>query len=430
MSDRAPAADDLKVPAQSLLLLGYFLAAFYFFYAFVQRVTPGIMVDDLMRDFAVGGALLGNLSAFYFYAYASIQMAVGVMMDRIGPRRLMAAACFTAALGSLLFSVADSLLLAYTGRLLIGFGSAFAWVGLMTFSATWFPPRRFALLTGGGQLLGMAGGVFGQVPLQLAVAALGWRTSSMALAVVGLILCVLILLIVRDRRPPAGHTDSAERSILAGLRHAAQNLQTWLAAIHGFGMTGTMLVFGGLWGVPFLRSVHGLEPTLAAGVNSWLFIGWGVGAVSLGWLSDHLGNRTRIMVVGALTATICAVAVIYLPAPRAVTLSILLFLQGFGSSSMVLCFAFGREHNPVWASGATLGLVNMFVTGSGAVMQPLVGWLLDRGWDGTVLNGARIYDVSTYQQALVILPIAALIGSFAAWFGRETHCQPQIKDNL
>jgi hypothetical protein len=63
-------------------------------------------------------------------------------------------------------------------------------------------------------------------------------------------------------------------------------------------------------------------------------------------------------------------------------------------------------------------------------MQPLVGWLLDRGWDGTVLNGARIYDVSTYQQALLILPITALIGSFAAWFGRETHCQPQIKDSL
>ena len=141
MTEQAPADDAQTMPPQALLLLGYFLAAFYFFYAFVQRVAPGIMVDDLMRDFAVGGALLGNLSAFYFYAYASIQMAVGVLMDRIGPRRLMAAACLTAALGSLIFSLADSLALAYAGRLLIGFGSAFAWVGLLTFSATWFPPR-------------------------------------------------------------------------------------------------------------------------------------------------------------------------------------------------------------------------------------------------------------------------------------------------
>ena len=425
MTEQAPADDAQTTPPQALLLLGYFLAAFYFFYAFVQRVTPGIMVDDLMRDFAVGGALLGNLSAFYFYAYASIQMAVGVLMDRIGPRRLMAAACLTAALGSLIFSLADSLALAYAGRLLIGFGSAFAWVGLLTFSATWFPPRRFALLTGGGQLLGVAGGIFGQVPLQLAVAALGWRASSMALAGLGLVLCVLILLVVRDRPQSDAESESGQRSILAGLSHTGRNLQTWLAAVHGFGMTGTMLVFGGLWGVPFLRSVHGLEPIMAAGVNSWLFIGWGIGAVTVGWLSDHLGNRLRLMFVGALLATICAASVLYLPSPGPSILAVLLCLQGVGSSSMVLCFAFGREHNPSWASGATLGLINMFVTGSGAVLQPLVGWLLDQNWNGVLLDGARVYDAAAYQNALLILPIAALIGCIAAVFSKETYCRPQ-----
>src|SRR5258705_10372261 len=96
------------------------LGGLFFAYAFVLRVSPSVMVEELMRDFAVGAAVLGNLSAFYFYTYAGLQIPVGLLMDRIGPRRLTAAAALLCAVGSLLFAISDTVALASVGRALIG----------------------------------------------------------------------------------------------------------------------------------------------------------------------------------------------------------------------------------------------------------------------------------------------------------------------
>ena len=102
--------------------LTWSLGALLFCYGFFQRVAPSVMIDPLMRDLAVGGAVLGNLSAFYFYAYAGLQIPVGLMVDRWGPRRLLTAGALLCGLGSLLFAQAEGLPLAYAGRLLIGAG--------------------------------------------------------------------------------------------------------------------------------------------------------------------------------------------------------------------------------------------------------------------------------------------------------------------
>jgi MFS family permease len=101
------------------------------------------MVEELMRDFAVSATILGNLSAFYFYSYASIQIPIGVLLDRYGPRRLMTGAAALVAAGCALFATSDSISGAYLGRLLIGAGCAFSWVGALAVIGQWLPPQRF-----------------------------------------------------------------------------------------------------------------------------------------------------------------------------------------------------------------------------------------------------------------------------------------------
>src|SRR3954464_5349888 len=113
-------------------LAAWVVASLFFLYAFVHRVSPSVMVDELMRDFAVGAAVLGNLSAFYFYTYASLQIPVGVLMDRIGPRRLTAAAAAVCAIGSFVFAMSDGVATASFGRALIGVGAGFSFVGTLT----------------------------------------------------------------------------------------------------------------------------------------------------------------------------------------------------------------------------------------------------------------------------------------------------------
>ena len=90
---RAPAASDDR-SRLVLPMLGWAAGAVFFFYAWILRVAPSVMVEELMRDFSVGAAVLGHLSAAYFYGYAGMQIPVGILLDRFGPRRLMTVAAF------------------------------------------------------------------------------------------------------------------------------------------------------------------------------------------------------------------------------------------------------------------------------------------------------------------------------------------------
>ena len=118
-------------PPRLLPLLGWLVGAVFFFYAWILRVSPSVMVEDLMRDFAVGGAVVGNLSALYFYGYAGMQIPVGLLLDRFGPRRLMTGAAGLVAVACLLFASSHGLVGASATRFLIGAGCAFSLVGAM-----------------------------------------------------------------------------------------------------------------------------------------------------------------------------------------------------------------------------------------------------------------------------------------------------------
>lgn len=389
--------------------LAWTAAAVFFFYAFVLRVSPSVMVGELMAEFQAGGAVLGTLSSLYFYTYAPLQLPVGMLMDRYGPRLLITVAIALAALGAALFALAPTLETAYLARLLVGFGSGFSFVGALTVSTQLFAPARFALLAGLVQGLGILGGIAGQAPLGVAVEHLGWRGAVGLLAAAGFVLAVVAWLAIRGRPAPA-----PSASPMAGLREVVANRETWLCALLGLAMTAPMLTFGGLWAVPFVMTVHGVERATAAALSSLLFLGWGIGAPVNGWLSDRLGRRKAPMLAFAAAATIVMAAIVGVGGLSLTATGILFFANGFASCSMILAFAAVREHNPPGTTGAAYGLVNTFVVGSGAVFQPLVGWLLDLGWDGAMAGGARVYTEATYRAALSVLPAVSAVGVVAA----------------
>jgi MFS family permease len=392
------------------------LGSLFFCYAFVQRVSPSVMVEELMRDFAVGATILGNLSAFYFYAYAALQIPVGLLMDRIGPRRLMAGAVLVAAAGSLLFAASDAIGGAYMGRLLIGAGSAFSWVGVLTVLTQWFPATRFALYTGMAQAIGMAGAIFGQAPIAVAVESVGWRSALVVLAGIGFALACAIWLVVRDKP----HAAASSAGMLTSLKVLLRNRETWLSAVFGLAMTGPMLAFGALWAVPYLTTVYGIERSAAAGIISFIFIGWAVGAPLAGLLSDRARARKKVMVAGAVGSMLSFFVLIQVPALPLTVLSILILVHGMAASAMVLGFAAVREHNPPQMSITAMGLVNVAVIGSGALFQPLIGFLLDLQWTGETADGVRVYAAEAYRLSFGVLTVAGAAGVAATLLMKES----------
>ena len=414
-------ATTIEKPSHRLLpLLAWATASLFFFYAWIMRVAPSVMVEELMREFAVGAGVLGNLSAAYFYGYAGMQIPVGLMLDRFGPRRLITIAALCCAGGCVLFATGTTLTTITAGRFLIGAAAAFSLVGSMVIAGQWFSPARFALLSGLAMAMGMAGGVFGQAPLRLAVEATDWRTANQTLAFGGVAIALAAWLTVRDRWRGSGGIGELLGNFAIVIKHR----QTWLIAFAGLGTSGPLLGFAGLWGVPFLQAAYGLERTEAAAFTSLLFVGWGAGAPLFGWLSDRLGRRRPVMTAGLLLETASLAILVYIADLPAAAVAVLCFLIGFFGSAQIVCFALAKENHPPRLSATGIGFVNGMVTGAGALFQPLMGLLLDLAWSGQTAAGARVYDLAAYHLAFSSLIVCGLVGLLCLTAVRETYCRP------
>ncbi len=401
-------------------LLGWATGALFFFYAWILRVAPSVMIDEMMRDLAVGGAVIGNLSAVYFFGYAGMQVPVGMLIDRFGPRRLMTMAALGCVAGCAIFALSAGISGVAVGRFVIGAAAAFSLVGAMAVAGLWFPAQRFALLSGLAMMMGMLGGVFGQAPFRLVVEALDWRGAVLALAMGGVGLAVAAWATVRDRP----HEARASAPMLAGLGRVARNRQTWLIAIAGLGTTGPLLGFASLWGVPYFVTTLGIDRTAAASITSTVFLGWALGAPLIGWASDRIGRRRSPFIAGLVVCIAAMSAILYVPGLSVPALMALCFICGFGGASQIVGFAAARENNPPALSATAIGLVNGLVTGAGALFQPLLGWLLDLNWKGEMAAGARLYDAGAYKIALSVIVVGCVVGFLCTLAMRETYCRP------
>ncbi len=406
------------------------LGALLYLIGFYQRVAPAVITDRLMTEFAIGGAALGNLSAFYFYSYVAMQIPTGMIADRWGPRRLLTAGAGMAALGTALFAFAPDIHWAGIGRLLIGASVAVAFVSMLKLASHWFAPKHYALASGMALLMGVVGGVVAGVPLRFAVEAFGWRPVMAFSAALTAILCVATWLRVRDdpvERGYASHFQGAHHSaaptpVLRGLMEVLSYRNIWILTAVPIGFTGIVLTFAGLWGVPYLRQVHGLDPKMAAAITSTLLVSWALGGPLLASWSERMGRRKPLYLIASGVGLLCWAAIIFLPLPLWLLVA-LMIPAGFASGNIIIGFAWAKESVPLRVVGTASGVCNMGPLLGGMLLQPAVGWMLDRRWNGAIEAGARVYDAAAYEAGFALMfgtvAVAAIILSFA----RESYCR-------
>lgn len=407
------------------------LGASLYLAGFFQRVAPAVMTQELMAEFAIAAAGLGNLSAFYLYGYVAMQIPTGLMADRFGARRVLAAGAAVAAAGGLLFALAPDLYVAYLGRLLIGGAVGVAWVGTLKLAAHWLPAKRFALASGLALAAGMSGAVSAGVPLAAAVGDYGWRPVMLAVALATAVICAAIWIAVRDDPAERGYlgyappraASAARTSAWQGLAEVLRYRNTWLIFFAPQGISGATIAFGGLWGVPYLVSVYGFTPARAAFYCSALMLAWALGGPLFGAFSDRMRERKPLYVIGALSALVLwSVIVLAHPTPK--VLLALLVAAGFFSGCMVIGFAFAKESVPAPLAGTATGVANMGSMTGAMLLQPLIGVLLDAGWLGeTNYLNARAYGAQAWRDAFLLLLGWLAVSLSCALATRETHAR-------
>ncbi|MFY7697903.1 MAG: MFS transporter [Legionella sp.] len=402
----------------------FFLAASFYLYEFILQVAPSVMADAMMQTFNVTAEGFGVISAFYFYAYAPMQLPAGLLFDRYGPRKLMTSALVLCAVGAFFFASTDSVLTASMGRFLIGIGSAFSFIGVLVLVSRWFPPQYFAFLAGIAQLMSSVGAMFGQMPLAALVEAVGWRQSSFILSAVGFFLAILLWFIIRDfpHQPTQALPTRRFSDEWCRLREVCSKGYTWITGIYAFAIWTPIAVFAALWGVPYLQEKYQVTVLVASGLCSMIWLGVGIGSPMLGWCSDKFFSRRLALAISALLGLLATIVLLYIPGVSMPSMYIILFILGLGAGGQTVSFAVVKDNNPAHLVGTASGFNNLSVLLGGAIFQPLVGIILHHSGHAYLVDQIPVYELDGYKFALLVMPVCYLISLIIAiFFLKESH---------
>ncbi|MBX9805620.1 MAG: MFS transporter [Alphaproteobacteria bacterium] len=408
-------------------------AALFYLYEYVLRASPGVMTNELMRDFGVTSTALGIFTSAYYFSYVPLQVPCGMIVDWLGTRRVVTISAVMCALGSFVFAESESLFTASAARFLMGAGSACAYLSCLKIASEWFPAQRFAVIAGITMMMGTFGGFFGGKPLAMLVNATDWRIAMTIAGSVGVAVAAAAWMIIRDH--PTRGTQNKNQDVpmttthlWEGLRIITSSPQTWLIGLYASLMYTILSAFAEMWGTPYLMVAYEINNETAAYGSMLVFMGMALGCLVSPILANYLCSHKKVMSIGALGALATFMPAVYINSLPLYSVFGLLFCAGFFCGWQILNFAAAKEINPPEFNGTTMGFMNCLTMASALVFQPLLGWLIDLFEEGEVgLDGVKLYSVDAYHYALVAIPLSLLLAWVILRFVRETHPDYQSK---
>jgi MFS family permease len=402
-------------------------ATVLFGHGHLTRVAPGGLIDLLVREYDVNAAALGNLTSMYWYGYAAALIPGGILLDRYPTGRVITLTGLLCVLGGVIFALAPDLLTANIGRLVSGVGGAALFSACIKLARDWFAPARFSLLGGVVVLFGMVGGAIGQAPLAWLAQLAGWQTVMFWIAIAALPLS-LLLWFTPSQAATARTAEAAEpmdfRTVWRMLGRTVRAPQVWIATAMALAI-GTPAISFALWTVGYYMQVHNHERASAALFTSIALLGWAGGSLLVGWISGRIGQRKPPAIACAAISLIGWSLFVAVPDLPELAHFVLMFVLGLAAGGIVVSFALVAEHGPARGIGMSTGLANTVVMVASALVLILMGLVLDWHWEGTMLDGVRVYPVDGYRKAFIIMPLVCVVGVVAALLVRETHCQPR-----
>lgn len=380
-------APTIRLDNASRRWLIFGIAASLFFLSQFYRVSNAVIAPLLIRDLSLDTKAIGLISASFFYAFAVTQIPISLLLDKLGPRSMMAALSLIGVIGAVIFSLADTLAVGVLGRALLGVGMACNLMGSYKLLTLWFSPRSFASLAGILVAFGTLGNMVATTPLVILVAQMGWRSGFQLIAFINFILTFLFFIIVRDQ-PQPGTALSESAAVKMNIGQSISNLRVlfkqkdyWIISLGTFGRYGVYAAFQALWAGPYLMEVLGLSALTTGNLILLLNVGMIIGSPICGTLSDRLFNtRKWVIVAGSIgiALTIFILAIIPADTPPA-ALGLLFFCFGFFNATGILMYPHIKELMPAEMSGAAMTGINfftmigpaIFLQGLGTLMQAL-----------------------------------------------------------
>lgn len=405
-----------RIPKKMLIIIS---GAVFYAYQSILRVAPNVMNADWMLHFHIDANDLGFMISFYYWSYASIQIPLGVLLDRFGARRLMVLASFLCASSCFIIAATDSVTVASIAMFIMGLGSACAFLGSVKLGTTWFTTDELVKIVAFVIVMGSVGSAIGGRPLNMLTDYMGWQATMCLLGVMGLFVCGFVYLTIGRALEPKTH--ETPENVLDGIKQVVRRPQAWLIAMYGMFMYSPIIIYGTSWGIPFVNSMPDIPDGMAAWVLTSMVVGAAIGSPIFAFYSDRISQRVRPMILGAFLGLIIELIVVFASGLSITSLFILFFLVGFCYTAKTLSFTAVCEIMPKSYSGVAVGFLNTLAMGAGTIFHPLIGKLLVFHWDGTMVGSAPLYSEWDYRFALCVLPICLGAALILMFFIKETH---------
>jgi sugar phosphate permease len=404
----------------AILALSYVLVYFH-------RLCTAVVAEDIRIGLDVTGDLVGLFGSAYFYPYALMQLPAGLLSDSWGPRKTITVFFGVAFAGSIILGFSNSILTALLGRTIVGIGVSMLFVPTMKILAEWFRAREFAGMTGILVAMGGVGSIIATRPLAELSDLVGWRGSFLIVGTATLVIGILVWLLVRDRPADKGWPSPLDDvpntkekiSLIDGVKTVLGSASFWPLALWFFFCCAVFFSFIGLWGGPYYMHVYNMDNTQAGGILAFSAFGMIVASPLYSIVSNRIvkGRKPVIIFASFMTVLITACLVMYtdqLPKPALYGLT---FLMGvFTNAIVVIGFTTAKELFPVSIAGTSTGLVNLFPFLGGALLQPVMGKILEMG--GKTADGG--FTVEAYKNAFIVMVVCAVLAFICSLFITET----------
>lgn len=371
-------------------VIAWVIAAVYYFYQYMLRSAPAVMMPELSKAFGLSAMAVASMVGLFYYGYSPLSLVAGVAMDRLGPRRVVPIGAACVGVGALLFGSGNAAA-ASAGRLLQGAGGVFALIGAVYIATQNFPASRAATLIGATQMFGMAGGSAGQFLVGPMIGGgMPWSWFWVGMGVVGLVIAGLLFALLPGQASPKGD-ENWVRSAVHGLATVFRNPQSILCGLISGLLFIPTTIFDMVWGVRYLQEGHGMDYGTAVMRSAAVPFGWIIGCPLLGAISDRIGRRKPVIIASAFILLACLGWILYGPADVLPPYSLGL-VAGIASGAAMLPYTVVKEANPPQLSGTATGVINFLNFTFSALLGPVFARVLV-----TVSGGAETMQLEHYQ---------------------------------
>jgi len=363
-------------------LLFFILSALFTLSQF-YRVSSAVMAPNLIQDLGLNAEMLGILGGAFFYAFTLLQIPMGPMLDRIGPRMIMSLSCLIGALGAFLFAFGNTFYAVFLGRVLIGAGMAPMLMGAFKTFTLRYPPEQFATLVGMISAVGTTGNIFAASPLAYLTSTIGWRMTFIITGFITILLGFLVFWILRgektENRRISSSFDKPEMGIFQSIRLIIGSLAFWQFGVVAFFRYGVFVSLQGLWLGPYLIYIKGFSPVQTGNLLILLAIGVIMGSPIGGRLSDRYAqSRKGVAMVGLSLYCISLFPLIGLwKIEHPLLFGLIFFFIGFFHGSVMSIYAHAKDSFPISISGTVMTYVNFFTMAGAALFMPALGKVIE-----------------------------------------------------